>query len=59
MFDWKTAKKTKMGVVLGLNVGQIKFSVVKTNKETGSINSFLILYMVDTFKAKGSGCTNT
>ena len=59
MFYWKTAKRTNMGVVLGQNVGQIKFNVVKTNKETGSINSFLILYMVDTIKAKGSGCTNT
>ena len=40
IFHWKPAKKIKLGVVLGQNLGQIKSNVVKKNKETGIINDF-------------------
>ena len=40
IFQWKPAKKIKLGVVLGQNLGQIKSNVVKKNKETGIINDF-------------------
>ena len=57
----KTAKKVKLGVVLGQNLGQIMSNVAKkVYKETGSIiRFFFIFYLTITFKAKSSGCKTT
>ena len=40
IFYWKPAKKIKVGVVLGKNLGQIRPNVVKKSREMGIINSF-------------------
>ena len=50
MFHWKTAKKNKVGVILGQNLGQILVQCSEKSKEMGIINKFfLILYMENTF----------
>ena len=61
IFHQKPAKKIKVGVVLGQNLGQIKPNIVKKVKKWAlSIVSFFIFYMGNTFnKAESSGCTNT
>ena len=37
IFYWKPAKKIKVGVVLGQNLGQIRSNVVKKSKDIGII----------------------
>ena len=61
IFHWKSAKKTKVGVVfVGQNLGQIKSNVVKKNKLVFQW-FFFIFCMRYTFiyKQKGSGYRNT
>ena len=57
IFNYKTAKKIKVGVVLGQNLDQIRSNVVKKVKKQALV--FFIIYMEIPFKAKSSGCTNT
>ena len=47
MLHWKPAKKMKLGVVLGQNLGQIMSSVVKKSKETGNIIRFFSYFTRD------------
>ena len=56
IFNWEPAKKTRVGVVLGQNLGQIRSNVVKKVKETGiTITSFPYFTWGIPFKAKSSG----
>ena len=40
IFHWKPAKKPKIGVVLGQNLGQIRSNFIKKSKDTDIINRF-------------------
>ena len=53
------AKKIKLGVVLGQNLGQIRPNFVKTWHEMGIIDSFFSYFTWGIpFKAKNSGFPN-
>ena len=50
IFQWKPAKKIKLGVVLGQNLGQIKSNVVKKiKKQALSMIFFFMFYIANTF----------
>ena len=60
IFYWKPAKKIKVGVVLGQNLGQIRSNVVKKSKDIGIIKRVFSYFTWGIpFKAKSSVCTNT
>ena len=46
-FHWKPAEKT--GVVLGKNLGQIRFHVMRKVKKLALLRGFFIFYMGNTF----------
>ena len=48
-----------MGVVLGQNLGEIKFNVVKKSKETGIIISRFFSYFAWGIHFKASSCKKT
>ena len=53
VFHWKPAKKIKVGVILGQNLGQIRPNVVnKVKKQALSISFFHILHRKYLFKQK-------
>ena len=50
IFQWKPAKKIKLGVVLRQNLGQIKSNVVKKiKKQALSMIFFFMFYIASTF----------
>ena len=50
IFQWKPAKKIKLGVVLRQNLGQIKSNVVKKiKKQALSMIFFFMFYIANTF----------
>ena len=58
IFHWKPAKKRKVAVALGQNLGQIRPNVVKkVKKQALSISFFSNFTCKIYFEAKGSGCT--
>ena len=60
IIHWKPAKKIKLGVVLGQDLGQIMPNVVKKSKETGNIIRFSSYFTWGLpFKARSSGCETT
>ena len=62
LLHWKAAKKNKVDVVLGQNLGQIMSNIVK-KVEKQALSTvfffFFIFYIGISFKEKRSGCTNT
>ena len=53
MFHWKPAKKIKVGVILGQNLGQIRSNVVQKVKEQAlSIGFFHMLHREYLLKQK-------
>ena len=56
---WKPAKKIKLGVVLGQNVGQIMSIILKKVKKQVILLSFFIFTWGLPFKARSNGCKTT
>ena len=46
---WKSAKKIKVGAILGQNLGKIRSNVVKKVKKQGLSLGFFIFYLENTF----------
>ena len=51
-WNWKPAKKLKVGLVLGQNLGQIKLFVKKAKKQVLSLGFFHILHREYLLKQK-------
>ena len=59
ILHWKPAKRIKLGVVLGQNLGQIMPNVVKKVKNDAISLVFLYFTWELPFKARSNGCKTT